>query len=64
MKTPATEDFPEIEWEVTREVLERDPEERLVVYLAKGVDDLGNKYAGSAHYTCDELDAIKDICQE
>lgn len=60
MKTNATNDLPEIEWEML-DVLEYDREERMVVYNATGVDANGNKYSGSAHYYSGEFEDVKDI---
>lgn len=43
------------------ELLERDPEERMEVYIALGEGNDGKKYKGSAVFFCDELDSIDDI---
>ena len=61
MKTPPTNEFPEIDWIETGEILEQDIDEREVYYLANGTDAAGNKYTGSAHYVCGELEGIRDI---
>ena len=60
MKAAATEDFPEIEWEIDS-FLETDIEERLEVWIMDGTDAQGNKYSGLGYYTCGELESIKDI---
>jgi hypothetical protein len=59
--TPASAKFPLIEWDITNELLEKDIDERMEVYVAHGEDKKGNQYSGSAYYFCDELDEIKDI---
>lgn len=64
MKTKATNDWPEIEWEITGEVLEQDVDERMVVYLAIGEDEDGNKYTGSAYHFDGEFSEIKDVEQD
>jgi len=62
MKSKATNDLPEIEWEdLQQELLESDPDERMAVYKTTGVDANGNEYTGSAYFFSDELDEIKDI---
>lgn len=61
MITEQTELLPRIEWEITAEILEQDPEERFISYNAIGKGDDGKTYSGSAEYVCDELEGIKDI---
>lgn len=62
MITKATAEFPEIQWDwKANDILEIDPEERLIVYNAAGADENGNKYTGTAHFICNEIDEIKDI---
>lgn len=53
----------QIEWTVTNEILEKDIDERLEVFLAEGIDKLENKYTGSALFVCGEFEGIKDIEQ-
>jgi len=60
MKTKATNEFPEIEWEI-EDLLEKDIDERMEVFNAIGTDKDGNEYSGSAYYFCDVLEEIKDI---
>lgn len=60
MVAKAIGDLPEIKWE-TADVLEDDPDERLVVYNATGEDKDGNKYSGSAHFIHGEFEEVKDI---
>jgi hypothetical protein len=61
MKTLANRNFPEIEWEITSEILEHDPDERILVKTAKGLDSFGNKYSGSAYYIGGQFDDIRYI---
>jgi hypothetical protein len=61
MKTPPTNEFPEIDWDETDILLEEDIDERLQVWHSVGVDSYGRKYLGSAHYVCGELEGIRDI---
>lgn len=62
MKTSATREHPEIEWaDLKTELLEKDVDERMEVYIAEGVDVFGNEYVGSAEFFCDELNEVKDI---
>lgn len=63
MTTKSTIYFPEIEWELSWEVLSLDPEEREKVYVAKGTDREGNNYLGEAHVICGELEEIKNPCK-
>lgn len=51
----------DITWEIGSEIIERDPEERLTIYRAEGLDKSGNKYLGSAEFVCGEFEGIKDI---
>ena len=60
MKTKATDQFPEIEWEIG-DLLDRDIDERMEVFIAEGEDANGNKYSGSAYYVCDSFEEIRDI---
>ncbi len=60
MKTKATNEFPEIEWEIG-DLLDRDIDERMEVFNAEGEDAEGNEYSGSAYYICDRFEEIKDI---
>lgn len=59
MKTKANNEFPEIDWEIG-ELMDKDVDERMEVFVANGEDEEGNKYTGIAYYFCDELDGIKD----
>lgn len=66
MKTAATNDFPEIEWEdLKQELVESDNEERMKVYSTTGVDVSGNTYTGSAFFYADIFEEIKyiELCQ-
>lgn len=60
MITPATEEFPEIEWD-QKELLEKDLEERSESWLMEGRDAAGNLYSAIGEYICDELEAITYI---
>lgn len=60
-KTKALEGFPEIEWETDGEIVDNDPEERMVVRAAEGFDANGKHYMGIAYFYCDECESIKDI---
>jgi hypothetical protein len=60
MTTPATTEFPEIEWEMGDE-LEYDPEERMRIFNGSGIDKSGQKYSGSIYYVCGCFEEIKDI---
>lgn len=60
MKTRATDQWPEIDWEIGA-VLSTDPEEREVVFAAKGVDAAGNEYEGWAVYSCGEFERMEGI---
>lgn len=60
--TPASEIFPEIEWDITREILEHDPDERLTSYKARGRDFNSDiKYLGIAIYIGGEFQHIEEI---
>jgi hypothetical protein len=61
MKTKATDKFPEIDWEMTNDLLEHDSEERMDVFTAEGESKDGRKFQGSAYYFCDTLYEIIDI---
>jgi len=60
MTTKATEDFPEIEWDI-KELLEKDVDERSETYAVVGEDFGGNRYEGTAYYVCGELEEVKEI---
>jgi hypothetical protein len=61
MKTKATDKFPEIEWEITDDILDKDYDELMWVFLAEGKSKDGRKWSGSAYYFCDEFEEIRDI---
>jgi hypothetical protein len=62
MITKANDEFPEIEWEdLKTELLESDPEERMKIYIAIGIDKDGKEYKGNAIFICDELEKIEHI---
>lgn len=61
MITLQTDIYPRIEWDILEDILERDPEERMVVRSALGKGDDGKQYSGSAYFFCGEIDEIKDI---
>lgn len=61
MKTAATADLPEIDWEPMFDLLSKDIDEREEVYTAKGTGKDGKEYTGIATFSCDELVAISDI---
>jgi hypothetical protein len=63
MKTKATDQLPEIEWERTNELLDKDIDEREEYYLMTGFDDKGKEYKGTGEYSCGELIKIDDITQ-
>lgn len=60
MLIESNEVLPAIEWEFG-ELLEKDIDERMEVYLANGTDFQGHTYTGSAYFYSGELDEIKDI---
>ncbi len=61
-KTPATENYPEIEWEdLKEELLDSDIDERMEVYRTTGMGTDGKTYSGSAYFFSGEFDDIKDI---
>ena len=60
MKTPATEDYPEIEWEQHR-LMDTDVDERSETWEVRGYDAAGNKYAGVADFTCGEMVDVNQI---
>lgn len=60
MKTPATEQFPEIEWE-EKQLLEHDIEERSQTWEMEGEDSNENKYSGVGEFICGELVVINQI---
>lgn len=52
----------QIEWYEKRvELLQKDPEERMEVYLAYGQDEKGRRYAGNAYFFCDEFEGVDEI---
>ena len=62
MKTKASEDFPEIEWDdLKTELLESDPDERMTTYIATGKGTNGKDYTGTATFFHDEFSEITDI---
>lgn len=62
MKTPATDNYPAIEWhELRQELLESDIDERMEVYITLGTGSDGKEYAGTAYFFADVLDEIKNI---
>jgi hypothetical protein len=61
MKTFATEHLPEIQWELSGEVLGRDIDEREVVYVGNGVGTNGKKYVGEIYFVCGQFDDVKNI---
>lgn len=61
MTTPADKNWPEIDWEITGEVLDRDPEEREVRYLANGFDATGQKYTADAIYVLGKFERLGEI---
>jgi hypothetical protein len=63
MRIKATDDFPEIEWERTNELLEKDIDERAEYYLMNGCDNDGRQYEGTGEYSCGEFVKIEDITQ-
>ncbi len=60
MKSVATNEFPEIEWEIG-EMISKDIDERMEVFVATGEDAAGNKYEAEAYYYGNELEEIKHI---
>lgn len=60
MKTEATEEFPEIEWD-QESLSETDIDERLEIWHMAGTGTDGQKYIGSGYYIHGELDSIKEI---
>lgn len=60
MKTKSTDELPEITWEKGY-LISLDQDERMEVYEVDGVDDFGNKYTGTAYFTCDLLDEVVEI---
>jgi len=61
MKTKATDKYPEIEWEITDELLEKDFDERMEVWTAEGESKDGRQWLGTAYYFCDIFEEITDI---
>ena len=60
MKTQATDQLPEIEWE-TYSLMDHDQEERSRTYEAKGTDKDGKVYSGTALFVCGEFEKMEDI---
>jgi hypothetical protein len=58
MKTPKTNEFPEITWE--RGDFVEKPDDYVEVYCASGVSDDGREWGGSWIECCDEVE-IEDI---
>lgn len=56
MKTSENEEFPEIIWERTNEILENDPEERLTSFVANGESRDGRKWSGVWEACCGEVE--------
>lgn len=64
MKTAATNDFPEIEWEdLKQKLVETDFDELKAVFICIGKDVNGNTYQGNAYFYADIFEEIKDIDQ-
>ena len=61
IQTKATDKYPIIQWEISPEILDKDPEERSVSKLAIGCDIDSDIYHGTAEYSCGELIGIRDI---
>ena len=61
MKTSPTNEFPEIDWIISNELLEKDIDEREEIYLCSGIDNVGREYIGYAYFICGELEGIRDI---
>jgi len=62
MKTPATKQFPEIDWDVdSKDILESDIDERMKIFGARGWGLDGKDYFGSAVYFCEEFYEMRDI---
>lgn len=60
MKTPATEEFPTIEWE-QHSLMDKDIDERSETWEVKGFDANGNKYIGIGDFSCEELVCVNQI---
>lgn len=60
MKTAADDFWNEIEWEIG-ELLESDIDERMEVFLAKGIDEGGKCYEGEAYFYGGEFEEMKNI---
>lgn len=60
MKTPATEEFPEIKWQ-QKQLIDKDVDERSETWLMEGWDAAGIFYTALGEYTHDELVAITEI---
>ena len=58
--TPATDNLPEIFWELG-DVIDTDPEERMKVYEAAGCDASGGNYLGSAYFFAGVFGQMEDI---
>lgn len=60
MTTKTTNEYPEIEWDI-QELLEKDIDERSETYSVVGEDFEGNRYEGTAYFSCGELEEVKEI---
>lgn len=60
MKTPATEEFPGIEWELTTQELSRESVHDYTL-LATGKDFAGNEYSANATMCDEEVVVINEI---
>lgn len=61
MKTEATSELPEIEWDQKFSLLSADIDEREEVYTAMGTGSDGKEYTGIATFSCNELVWIEHI---
>jgi len=60
IQTPATNNLPEIFWELG-DVIETDPDERMKVYEAAGYDKEGNSYTGSAYFFAGVFEQMEGV---
>jgi hypothetical protein len=60
MIIPASEFLPEIDWEFG-ELLEKDIDERMEVFIATGFDKEGYTYEGEAYFFGGEFEEVKDV---
>ena len=58
--TPATDNLPEIFWELG-DVIDTDPDERMKVYEAAGCDASGGNYLGSAYFFAGVFEQMEGI---